>query len=156
MRKYLIGVLVLLVILCLVSPCFAAANNWGNTDTNMLLKKVVPSYLASLGTGLDGSSTSITTSTTVIPLTYNIVKITGSSTKTCTLANGTPGQVLTIVLVDYITGTITIAPATSTGWATATMAANGYSIIVRYVDSTYGWVIEGYSGTTINYKNSQP
>lgn len=156
MRKFLLASILVLAILCLSVPCFAVANNWGNTDTNMLLKKVVPSYLASLGTGLDGSSTTITTATTVIPLTYSIVKISGSSTKTCTLANGTAGQVLTIVLVDYVTGTITISPATSTGWLSATMATDGYSITVRYIDSTYGWVMVGYSGSTINYKNSQP
>jgi hypothetical protein len=153
MRKYLVFALVLLVTICLASPCFAAANNWGNTDTNILLKKVVPSYLASLGTGLDGSSTTITTSTTVIPLTYSIVKIVGSA-RTCTLANGTPGQVITLVLVDRVSGTLTITPATSTGWSGATMDANGEQLTLRYIDSTYGWVVVGAFDATVTGMNS--
>ena len=153
MRKYLVGALILLVILCLASTGYCVSNNWGGTDTMLLLKKTVPSYLASIGTGLDGAATTMVTSDTVIPVTYNTVRITISS-RTCTLANGVKGQVLTLIGIDAVSGTLTIVPAKATGWSSATIATDGYSLILLYIDDTTGWVINGYAGTTINYVNS--
>ena len=154
MRKFLILGLVILAVLCLASNGYCQANNWGNTDTNPLLKKVVPNYLQALGTGLDGSSTTIiVTVTSAIPLTYDIVKLT-MGTGTYTLANGTAGQVLTLMTVGVGTQVTTIRPATSTGWVSATMDANTETLTLRYVDSTIGWIVLDYTGTTIATKAS--
>lgn len=153
MRKFCLISLILLVSLCLASTGYCAANNWGNTDTMRLLKLTVPTYIASIGTGLTGAATTMVTTDTVIPVTYATVRITISS-RTCTLANGVKGQVLTLVGIDAISGTVTISPATSTGWASVAMATNGHSLTLLYVDDTTGWIIIGYSGVTITYKNS--
>lgn len=153
MRKFFVVSLVILAILCLASPCFCAANSWGNTDTNLLLKKVVPSYLQSLGTGLDGSRDLMVTTDTVIPLTYDTVKITISA-RTVTLANGTKGQILTLQGIDRMAGTLYIQPATSTGWQQITMDSDGETATLRYIDSTYGWVIVGVVDATVTKRNS--
>lgn len=153
MRKFVIGALVFLVILCLASTGFCAANSWGNTDTNLLLKKVVPNYLQSLGTGLTGSVTTLITPTTAIPLTYDVVKIT-MATQSLTLANGTAGQVITLMTVGVGTAVTTVTPATSTSWASLILDANTETVTLRYVDSTIGWLVVYSTGATITSKAS--
>ena len=134
-----------------MSSGYCASNNWGNTDTNRLLKAVLPNYLQSLGTGLDGSSTTLITPTTAIPLTYDVVKIT-MTTQSLTLANGTKGQVITLMTVGVGTDVTTITPATATGWDSATLNANTEELTLRYIDSTIGWIVLYVTGATVSTK----
>ena len=148
--KFLAVLLLALLVLPMTGYC-ANYNNWGNTDLNLLLGRQLPYDLIHLGQERGGVSTQ-TTGTTAIPLSYSLVKMV-CSTKTNTLANGVAGQIITLVAVDQ-TGTLTITPSTSTGWASASMGTNGHSLTLLFIDSTRGWIVVNASGTTLTYKNS--
>ena len=103
-----------------------------------------------------GNSTAaeVTTAVTVIPLTYSNVPVLISG-RTVTLAAGTQGQVIRIIGVDRVSGTLTISPNAGIGWSSATMATTGYTITLMYLTSTYtgagdGWVVVDYYGTTVS------
>lgn len=71
---------------------------------------------------------------------------TGAS-QALTLANGTHGQIKTIVhVVDGGSGILT--PATKTGYSTITFTAAGDSATLIYL-TTQGWIILGSRGVTI-------
>jgi len=95
----------------------------------------------------------IPTSTTELNVSYKTNKVV-VTTRTVTLGSGTPNQVLHIVAIDRVSGTLTIAPSLATGWSKATMDSDGEALTLLYVDSTTGWVILGYSGTTITATNA--
>ncbi len=78
----------------------------------------------------------------VIVTTHAIVEVTTTGSDALSLANGNPGQILTVVIVsDGGEGTLT--PATSTGWATAVLTTDIDSITMMYIDDTVGWIILG-------------
>lgn len=84
-----------------------------------------------------------------IPVTHPyVIKTTGADAEALTLANGTPGQVLSINLTTDGGGTGTLTPATATGWATIAFADAGDQVTLLYVDDTMGWVILGVFGLT--------
>ena len=126
-------------------------NRWGQTDLNALLKRELPHDWVRLGHSRGGTST-VVTGTPEIPVGYSVVKII-AATSSKTLPNAEAGKILTLVAVER-TGTVTITPDTSTGWACATMDANGETLTIQYIDDTVGWVIVGISGTTVTGKNS--
>lgn len=71
---------------------------------------------------------------------------TGAS-QALTLANGTHGQIKTIVhVVDGGSGILT--PATKTGYSTITFTTAGDSVTLIYL-TTQGWIILGSRGVTI-------
>ena len=150
MKRITCFALILLLSLVFVSQgfCVPSGNHWGQTDLNRLLRKVLPFYFLSLGTS-QGGQVLLTTSDVTIDPSYDVVEIV-ATTRNVTLSDGVPGQVLQIVSVLYSSGTMTIAPTTSTGWYKATMDANGETLSLQYVNDTYGWVIQGYYGTTIS------
>jgi len=130
----------------------------------MTLEALVPSGLASpdglaydvkssvdaindhLGIDLLGS-VAVAADALAIPVTHRIVlKTTGADAEALTLADGTPGQTLTVVLVVDGVGTGTLTPATATGWATIVFADAGDAATLRYVDDTVGWIIESLYG----------
>ena len=81
----------------------------------------------------------------VIPVTHAHVSKTTGGVEALTLANGVPGQVLTIILaVDGGTGTLT--PATATGWATIVFADAGDQAVLFYVSDAAGWRIWSLTG----------
>lgn len=83
--------------------------------------------------------------TLAIPVTHAHVSKTTGGVEALTLANGTPGQILTITLVvDGGDGTLT--PATKTGFVTIVFADAKDSAALRFVDSTVGWVLLGTAG----------
>jgi hypothetical protein len=93
-----------------------------------------------------GSTTSIADSL-AIPVTHGVVvKTTGADAEALTLADGTPGQVLTIVLGTDGGGAGTLTPATKTGWATIVFADAGDTVSLLFVDAVTGWVILGSAG----------
>lgn len=82
-----------------------------------------------------------------IPVTHEVVtKTTGADAEALTLANGSPGQLLVIVLVVDGGGDGTLTPATATGFATIVFADAGDTAALKFIDATVGWVIVGTAG----------
>ena len=82
-----------------------------------------------------------------IPVTDPIVsKTTGADAEALTLANGIPGQGLTILLATDGGGDGTLTPVTATGWATIVFADAGDQANLLYIDDTVGWIIMGMNG----------
>lgn len=81
-----------------------------------------------------------------IPTTHGFVNKTTGGAEALTLADGEPGQVMTIHLVsDGGDGTLT--PSRATGWATCVFADVKDTINLMYVDDTIGWIVLGAYGT---------
>jgi hypothetical protein len=84
--------------------------------------------------------------TLAIPVTKRLVRKTTGGVEALTLADGLPGQKLSIVLVtDGGDGTLT--PTTKTGFSTIVFADAGDRADLEFVDTTTGWILSGYSGT---------
>ena len=82
-----------------------------------------------------------------VPITSGTVRLTTTAADALTLANGTNGQLLTIVMVvDGGDGTLT--PTTKTGFATVTFTDVGNSVTLQYF-TTLGWMIVSNYGATI-------
>lgn len=92
-----------------------------------------------------GGAVSVAGAVLAIPVTHDYVAKTTGGAEALTLANGKPGQIITIALaVDGGDGTLT--PATTSGFATIVFADAGDTATLRYVDDTVGWVLVGASG----------
>jgi len=84
----------------------------------------------------------------VIPVTHaHVSKTTGGDAEALTLANGKPGQILSIILAVDGNGDGTLTPATSTGWSTIVFADALDQAILYYVDDSAGWRIWSLTGT---------
>ena len=84
-----------------------------------------------------------------IPVTHaHVAKTTGADAEALTLANGSPGQVLTIRLAVDGGGTGTLTPATATGFTTIAFADAGDTAVLFYVDDSAGWRIWSVFGLT--------
>jgi hypothetical protein len=82
-----------------------------------------------------------------VPITSDVVRLTTTAADALTLANGTNGQLLTIVMVvDGGDGTLT--PTTKTGFATITFGDVGDAVTLQYF-TTLGWMIVSNYGATI-------
>ena len=96
-----------------------------------------------------GTST-MSSSSTVVPLTFNLVikNIGNSSTAPVTLANGYAHQILVFEIGTVGTGSPTCAltPATCTNFTTITFGTAKQSVTLEYVDDTIGWIIIGTVG----------
>lgn len=91
-----------------------------------------------------GSNT-VAGATLAIPVTKRVVVKTTGGAEALTLADGLPGQALTIILgTDGGDGTLT--PTTKTGFATIVFADAGDHAELEFVNATVGWVIRGLSG----------
>lgn len=100
------------------------------------------------GHGLAGNA-DVAADVLAIPVTAaHVSKTTGGDAEALTLANGTPGQVITITLTVDGGGSGTLTPATKTGFATIVFADAGDSAALRYVDDTVGWVLLGTAGVS--------
>jgi len=76
-----------------------------------------------------------------------VTKLTTTGANALTLANGTNGQIKTIVmLVDGGDGTLT--PTTKTGYSTITFNDVGDVVVLQYF-TTLGWVILSNTGATV-------
>lgn len=89
----------------------------------------------------NGSNT-VAGGTLAIPVTRRHVSKTTGGVEALTLADGLPGQLLTITLVSA-GGTGTITPTTKTGFSTIALGTIRDSITLVFVDPTTGWVIVG-------------
>jgi len=145
-----ISTLVLVMLLAVAQLGYCGSNNWGNTDTEPLLRKVLPSYLVAVGTDVAGASTTVASGTSVIPVTgysYVVKTISESVGYVCTVANGVKGQIL-VIEAGTVTGsdTAVITPATKTGFSTVTLATAKQSVTLLYLNDSLGWIILGTVG----------
>jgi hypothetical protein len=104
------------------------------------------SLASMLGTPSLASVASIADSLAIPVTAAYVAKATGSDAEALTLADGVPGQVLTVSLDTDGGGDGTLTPATSTGWATAVFADAGDSVTFKYINDTVGWVVIGSAG----------
>ena len=77
-----------------------------------------------------------------IPLTAAVCEWTTTGANAGTLADGTAGQILTVVIVTD-SGEGTLTPTTATGWATAVFTDDIDTASFMYVDGTVGWIVLG-------------
>lgn len=100
-----------------------------------------------LRVGASGGSVSVAADVLAIPVSARYVaKTTGADAEALTLANGKPGQQVTIALVTDGGGDGTLTPATCSGFATVVLADAGDNVTLEYVNDTVGWVIVGAAG----------
>lgn len=108
-----------------------------------------------------GASSVSSSSTNLAPSTLPyaiILKSVGSSagldtTPGTTLQNGTPGQVLVLVIKNLMTsGTWVITPKTSAYVSYITMDTAGDTVALLYVDNVIGWIVLSNSGATVTAK----
>lgn len=86
----------------------------------------------------------------VIPLTHSVViKTTGTDEEICSLADGKPGQELTVHLavVGHADGDIVLTPTTTTGFTTVALDDVLDTVTLKFIDSTLGWIVTGATGT---------
>lgn len=80
--------------------------------------------------------------------TTSVTRITTTGANAYTLADGTNGQVKTIVMaVDG--GDATITPTTKIGYSTIVFDAIGDSVTLRFLTGI-GWIVEGNNGAAIS------
>lgn len=94
-------------------------------------------------------------------LSYGVITLddhgTGVTSRSISIGNGTPGQMVTIIL-EACTGTFTLyitddevasGSVTKTGWDDIAFNAALDSVTLLYVDDTIGWIVVGGNSVTI-------
>lgn len=120
---------------------FVVGNPFGKAEV-----KTPAEALESLDSGRSGD-VAVAADELVIPITHHHVsKTTGGDGEALTLADGSPGQILTITLVTDGGGDGTLTPATVTGFATIVFADAGDIATLKFIDTTVGWVLLGTAG----------
>lgn len=98
----------------------------------------------------DGGKTTKDATNAAIPLTDAIVEGTSGAASAWSLADGKPGQILTVVIVTD-GGEATITPDTTfTGWATVVLTDDIDSVTFLFADTTSGWIILGTASDGTN------
>lgn len=101
----------------------------------------------------NGGVTSMTTTDSIVPIAYSLVRKTIASlasggAQTGTLANGYPGQMLSFFITTVgASGTFTLTPATSTGFTNLKFTAANDQAVLLYVNDTIGWILIGADGS---------
>lgn len=132
-------------------------------STQSGLTRAVPVLSSNMfATGVaNGGATSISSTTTAVPVGFGFVRkvLTSNSDPAFTagtLANGTPGQILTIYAAGISPsgattgGNFTITPTTTTGFVSIKMSAVNDIVRLQYHDNTIGWTILGYDAGASN------
>lgn len=102
---------------------------------------------AAFAAAITAGSVAVAGAALAIPVTHRYVAKTTGGAEALTLADGTPGQKLTISLVsDGGDGTLT--PATCSGFATIVFADAGDTVTLEFIDATVGWIVTGAHGVT--------
>lgn len=183
MRK-LFSLLIVLAILFSVSLAYADVGCKVNGDSTKCVNFLTIDFKAATGstiftqTGLvraipvlsstmfatgvaNGGATSIASTVNAIPVGFGFVRIVATSNSDAaftakTLANGTPGQYLTIYMAGLsptgaVTGgNATITPTTSTGFNSIKMSAVNDVITLHFMDTTIGWTIVTWTPAASN------
>ena len=85
-----------------------------------------------------------------VPITAATVQIsTGAGAAALTLANGTAGQMLTLVMTVDGGGDATLTPTTKTGFSTTVFGDVGDAVVLQYF-TTLGWMVVSNNGATVN------
>lgn len=102
-----------------------------------------------LPTNVIAGKTTSAADSLAIPVTHTLVeKTTGADAEALTLADGKPGQILTIVLKTDGGGDGTLTPAKKSGYTSIVFADAGDTATLMFVDSTVGWVLLAVYGLT--------
>jgi len=136
MKRFLI-----LGFLLIATPVYAWVGPW---DTGR-----ISASLLGAGVSLGGVST-MATGSTAIPLAYSVVKkiMSGATNQAGTMADGVPGQVITVMLTERSSsGNFILTPTTKTGFSNITFNTVGDTATFLFVDGTVGWIILGETGT---------
>jgi hypothetical protein len=108
------------------------------------------------GTGNSGA-TSMTSTTLAVPVTHGYVRkaiANDDAFITGTLADGTPGQLLTIHITEQAGAKVfTVTPATSASLDSIGFDAAGEIATLWYVDDTSGWTLFGYTNATVTLED---
>ena len=109
----------------------------------------------------DGVTTNVSTESnlTSAALAYGVIQLQAGTAKTVSLAAGTAGQMVTIIMTtvdgasitisdDRVSGTLQDA-VVETGWDDIVFDALLDSVTLLYADATTGWIIIGQNGVTI-------
>lgn len=99
----------------------------------------------------NGGYTSLATVDTGIPVTYAYVRksISSAGTTSDTLANGIPGQLMTIAIDTVASGTWKVTPTTATDFASITFSTAGQRAVFLYLNDTNGWFLIAVYGSTL-------
>ena len=88
-------------------------------------------------------------STLAIPVTHDLVmKDTSDLATALTLADGDPGQLLSVVISDAGGAAGTITPTRAYGFATVVLSDSGDRATLLYLNDTQGWTVLGATGGT--------
>lgn len=98
-------------------------------------------------TGRDIGTIAARSGAGAVPVTAATVRLTTTGANALTLANGTEGQLLTIIAV-VVAGTATLTPATRLGFSTIAFTAVGNAAVLQYF-TTQGWMIVSNYGATV-------
>jgi hypothetical protein len=111
----------------------------------------IPISLDFIATGFhNGDVTTVVTGVTALPSSHRVAIVLIANGETLTLANGTPGQLMTIIGAPQSdTGSKTVTATTKYGWTSVALADVLDSITLLYLDDTYGWIIVGNNNLTI-------
>ncbi len=97
-----------------------------------------------------GAAAEVAADELAIPLTAPVVlKTTGADAEALTLADGSPGQDLTIILATAGGGVGTLTPTTKTGFASLAFEQALDQATLRFMDETIGWVLIGHNGVAV-------
>ena len=119
------------------------------TDATADATLTLPNDSGNLAYVADGGKTTKDATNAAIPLTDAVVEGTSGAASAWSLADGKPGQILTVVIVTD-GGEATITPATSTGWATAILTDDIDTITLMFADAVSGWIVLGTAGDGTN------
>jgi hypothetical protein len=175
--KRLIAVVVLAMLLA-AAPCFGAVGiskdgvhegTAMDIDISRGNSSFDGSTVTIYGSGMSGGVTApvsakVTNLTGTDFLSFGVINLgdigalneTGGTVRSIALADGTPGQMITVTLAAATGGTLYITDdqvasgyTTKTGWDDAAMNAALDSVTFLYVDDTTGWVIIGTNSVTV-------
>lgn len=163
MRKEM--ALIMAILLFVATPSFAAVGIWVDgapvgTATDIEFTEGVLTHNGSrwtfpllLAGTANGGAATMTTTDTAISTSYSYVrKAIGVQVGLAgTLANGTPGQIITIMITARAgSGTFLVIPTTKSGYTQLTFDAVDEYATLLFVDTTTGWVpIAGSAGVII-------
>ena len=105
--------------------------------------KVIDGFVAVTGTSTKAGGV------LAVPITGRFCSMTTGGVEALTLANGAPGQELTLTLA-ATSGDGTLTPATKTGFSTIVFHAVGDTVSLKYIDDTIGWIVVGVATRTTN------
>ena len=153
-------ILALLILFLSVGSANAFVLNFREGDIGEKLN-----YAFSSGINIIGNKTGVTTnvstesSLTSAALNYGAIALQAGSAKTIGLADGVPGQMITIYMSVYDGGAITISRAAfpetthGTGWTTIQFTAVNQSVTLLWLDNTSGWIITGEPDAAVTFTN---